>query len=165
MRKLSTILVCSVFFLGPVNAPAATVKRAYRDGQTGPVHVVYSDGRDVAVPKERGQVSTEPPRIAPDRQTVGWAVDFPNYGTSYPIPLVLVIYRSGHILQRIGDALAIYKWQFVAGGRRIAVSSGTVHGWTRLHFTLYDSRTGRRLKVWDGEENSTPPEWGASLVH
>jgi hypothetical protein len=35
----------------------------------------------------------------------------------------------------------------VAPNRRIAVNSGTVHGMTGVHLTLWDSRTGRLLQT------------------
>ena len=129
------------------------------------VHLVYSNGQDVQMPKEKDQVSTQTPVIAPDHETVGWAVETPNCCTSYPIPTTLVIYRSGRVMQRINDGMMVYKWQFLARGRQVAVSSGTVHGMEIIHLTLYDSRTGKQLKTWNGEDDEVPPTWGAQIAH
>jgi hypothetical protein len=127
------------------------------------VHVVRGDGRDIQIPGEKDQVLADSPVVAPDRQTVGWLVEMPNCCTSYPIPTTLVIYKSGRVVRRIDDGMMIYKWVFLDRGRRIAVSSGTVHGMTRIHLTLYDSRTGRTLRTWDGDAGEVTPEWGAEV--
>jgi hypothetical protein len=34
-----------------------------------------------------------------------------------------------------------------------------------IHLTLYDSRTGRKLKTWDGEDADVPPKWGIQVAH
>lgn len=143
---------------------ARAIHRVYAD-QAGQVHLVYGDGQDVQMPKEKDQVSTQTPVIAPDHETVGWSVETPNCCTSYPIPTTLVIYRSGRVMQRINDGMMIYKWQFLGHGQEIAVSSGTVHGMNGIHLTLYDSRTGKRLKTWNGDDDAAPPAWGAHIAH
>jgi hypothetical protein len=60
--------------------------------------------------------------------------------------------------------MMLYKWQFRDGSRRVAVSSGTVHGMQGIHLTLYDAVTGRRLKTWDGEDPSAAPKWGVGVA-
>jgi hypothetical protein len=127
--------------------------------------VVYGGGRNVLVPPEKDQVSSEVPEVAPDGETVGWLVETPNCCTSYPIATTLVIFRAGRIVRRLGDGMMLYKWRFAEGGRQVAVSSGTVHGTKGIHLTLYDSRTGRRLKTWDGSDSDRAPEWGAAIAH
>ncbi len=139
------------------------VDRVYAD-QAGRVHLVYRDGEDVAVSKEKNQVSIESPIVAADHDTVGWPVETPNCCTSYPIPTTLVTYRSGRVIQRINDGMMIYKWQFLGRGQHVAVSSGTVHGMNGIHLSLYDSRTGKRLKTWDGNNGELPPTWGAHIA-
>jgi hypothetical protein len=44
-------------------------------------------------------VRCERPIVAEDKQTVGWLIDYENCCTSYPIPLTLVIFRSGEIIR------------------------------------------------------------------
>jgi len=165
LLESAVVLAFCTFSLGAEQSPVATgsIKRAYVD-QTGHVHIVRN-GRDLRIAGEKDQVSGDAPVIASDNETVGWLVEFPNCCTSYPVPTLLVIYRSGKVVQRIGDGMMLYKWRFLDDGRRVAVSSGTVHGMTGIHLTLYDSRTGRRLKTWDGEETDVPPAWGALVAH
>jgi hypothetical protein len=128
------------------------------------VHIVYTGGRDIQIPPEKNQVSIDSPAIGPDDATVGWLVEVPNCCTSYPIATMLVIYKSGRVIQRIGDGMMLYKWQFLDGSRRVAVSSGTVHGMQGTHLTLYDAMTGRRLKAWNGSDASFAPKWGAGVA-
>jgi hypothetical protein len=40
----------------------------------------------------------------------------------------------------------IFDWCFLEEGRKIVLSSGTVHGMTYCHLNLYNARTGRLLK-------------------
>ena len=140
-------------------APSQLV-RAYI-GSDGGAHVVDGAGRDVALPKQPGQVAASDPRLSPDRRFAGWLIEEANCCTSYPIPLRLALYWSGRVTI-ISDGLMIYDWTFVAG-RRVAISTGTVHGATARHLALFDARTGRRLGEWTGPSTSAAPAWAATL--
>ncbi len=163
MRYAVTLLALAAMLVSAA-LPAQIVMSAYLD-QAAFVHVVYGDGRDIKVPAEKDQVKADPPVVAPDGQTVGWTFEVPNCCTSYPIPTTLIIYSSGRVVQRIADGMMVYKWQFWDGGKQVAVSSGTVHGMNGIHLTLYDARTGKRLKTWDGEDDDVPPDWGVGVAH
>jgi len=65
------------------------------------MHVVLRDGRDDKISKEKDQVGGRSIRIAEDKRTVGRTVLYENCCTSYPIPLLLVIYRDGKVQQRL----------------------------------------------------------------
>jgi hypothetical protein len=161
-RIVLACLLSASLLAGQTASISPSVENAYVD-KTGHVQVVRGDGKDVQIPGEKDQVSADSPVVAPDRQTVGWLVEMPNCCTSYPIPTTLVIYRSGRVVQRIGDGMMIYKWVFLDRGRRCAVSSGTVHGMTGIHLTLYDSRTGKTLRTWNGDDGEVPPKWGTEV--
>ena len=165
--RLPILGFCLFLLLSPMIRAASVggaVERAYVDS-TGRVHVVYQGGLDIQVPPEQDQVSSASPIVGPDNSTVGWLVEVPNCCTSYPIATTLVIYKSGRVIRRIGDGMMLYKWQFLSGGRKVAVSSGTVHGMQGVHLTLYDAVTGRRLSTWDGADSDIPPKWGAGAAH
>jgi len=149
---------------GRVASIAQSISDAYIDN-AGYAHIVRGDGKDIQIAAEKGQVSAASPAVGPDHRTAGWLVKVPNCCTSYPVATTLVIYASGRVVQRIADGMMIYKWVFVDGGRRLAVSTGTVHGMTRAHLTLYDAQTAKPLSTWDGAEGEAPPEWGTRLVH
>jgi hypothetical protein len=57
----------------------------------------------------------------------------------------------------------IFDWRFVEGAKKIALSSGTVHGMTFRSLSLYDARTGRRLDQWEGSFEEAPPLWARGL--
>jgi hypothetical protein len=165
LRLLVLLLCCLSLAAGQsASVVGSLIKRSYVD-DGGQVHVVYGDGRDLRIAAEKKQVSSDVPAVAPDKETVGWLVNVPNCCTSYPIPTTLVIYRSGRIIRRISDGMMLYKWQFLDRGRQVAVSSGTVHGMNGIHLTLYESRTGRQLKTWNGEDGDVPPKWGVLVAH
>ena len=113
---------------------------------------------------EKGYVVEEAPEIAPDHELVGWIISMENLGPSYPIPVTLILFRCGKVIQRISTGQMIFRWSFVNNGRQVAVSSGTVHGMEGLHLTLYDSRTGKLLETWNGDETMKPPAWGEFVV-
>ncbi len=157
-------LFSAFLLIGQGSVMNRPIQSAYVD-KAGHVHVVYTEAQDVEIHGEKDQVSADPPVVAPDRRTAGWLVLVPNCCTSYPIPTTLIIYTSGRVAQRINDGMMIYNWVFLDNGRRVSVSSGTVHGMNGIHLTLYDSQTGKLLRTWDGEEGEVPPKWGGGVAH
>jgi hypothetical protein len=139
------------------------ITRVYVDDADGRVHIVARAGKDTVMPREKDQVRCDSPQVAEDGQTAAWLIDYENCCTSYPIPLTLAIYRSGRIVRRIRPGLMIFDWSFVDGARKIALSSGTVHGMTFRSLSLYDVRTGRRRDQWKGSFEETPPLWARGL--
>jgi hypothetical protein len=131
-------------------------------GKDNLAHLVDTNGKDLAMPKEQGQVEVSEPKLAGDRQTAGWLIHQDNCCTSYSIPTGLLIYRAGKKLN-LGDGLMIYDWCFVDGGAKVAMSTGTVHGMETRHLLLYDARSGRKLQEWSGGSDKTPPPWAADL--
>jgi len=150
--------------------PVATIQRVYVAdasgteirNDVGTVHLVDSHGTDIVPPKITDQKSCNLPRTSADKQTAGWQVNFENCCTSYDIPLTLVLYRAGKIVQTIAAGQMIYDWQFWANDK-VAISSGPTHGDFGRHLGLYDVTTGKLLKEWRGEQGDTPPAWGKGL--
>jgi hypothetical protein len=131
-------------------------------GKDNLAHLVDTNGKDVAMPKELDQVDVSQPKLADDKQTAGWLIHQDNCCTSYSIPTGLLIYRVGKKLH-LGDGLMIYDWCFVEGGAKVAMSTGTVHGMETRHLLLYDARSGRQLEEWSGDLDKTPPPWATDL--
>src|SRR5215510_8398404 len=94
----------------------------------GVVRLTDQAGHDRTAPRLKDQVSARDAKLAPDSATAGWLVEYENCCTSYPIPLVLVLYRDGRIRHEIRPGRMIYDWRFHAGGRQAALCQGTVHG-------------------------------------
>lgn len=130
----------------------------------GHVHVVDSDGNDVAPPLEKNQIDTTEEKIASDQQTVGWLVEFNvGDGTSYPIALSLVVYRDGKILHRFETTMVIADWQFVEGGKQVAFYTNTLHGDFGAHYELHDVSSGHLLAQYNGHRGAKAPAWAAGL--
>src|SRR5271167_3479994 len=129
---------------------ATAIAKAYIADADGPivthdagvVHVVDGSGKDIVPPKEKDQIACSDPKISADKQTAGWLVDYENCCTSYPIPLTLVLYRNGRVVQRIAPGQMIYAWHFWKNDE-VAVSDGPTHNPSGPQIRLYDIRTGK----------------------
>src|SRR5438270_8046106 len=128
-------------------------------GSDGIVHIVRSDGSEFIAPKEKDQVSSSSSKIADDKSTAGWLVNYENCCTSYPIPLTLIVYRPGRPLHKFGDGMSIGDWSFWVGGKQVAFYTNTVHGGLAPHYELHDVRTGRLIEKWEGHPDSKSPAW------
>lgn len=154
-----SILICA----GQVRAQFKSVSRAYLDSAQV-IHVVYSDGEQLQPPPEKGQASCESPKVAEDKQTVGWLVDYKNDYISYPIPLTLIVFRGRKVLQRFGGDLdPIEDWHFQAGGGQVAFVTNALHGGGRAHYELRDVQNGSLVAHWDGPLNQKAPAWTRGL--
>lgn len=145
-------------------------------GKDGLVHILNNDGTEFVAPREVSpiqilgkndmQVSVEEPVIAKDGHTVGWLVNFPNCCTSYPIPLVLVIYRDGKILNHIVPKVGLppWRWAFLKNGNEVAYYADTVHGNLDPTCELRDVKSGKLLDEWHQGKTKILPEWAESFA-
>lgn len=117
------------------------------------------------VPKEPNQVSARALAVAPDRLSAGWLVELPNCCTSYPIPMTLVIYRTGGLpLLRLGTGQGIWAWAYREGGAQVAFYAAPTHGEAIYDYQLRDVRSGRLLDTWMGRPgDDRAPGWTRSL--
>lgn len=117
------------------------------------VHLLLSDGREAIPGKLRNQTGCSDPAIAADQKTVGWLAEYDEGGQSYPLPLTLVIYRSGKIIRQFSpNGLVIWDWHFWRDGQQVAYSWGASHGGIS-GYRLFDVESGRLL-----EEVNTPDQ-------
>jgi hypothetical protein len=162
--------LCVFLLLFPVlldsfgQTPKSTsVTKVYSD-PGGRVHVVDSGGNDVTPPQEKNQIDATEAKIADDKQTVGWLVEFKvDDGTSYPIALSLIVYRDGKILHRFETTMVIAGWQFVGGGKQVAFYTTTLHGDSGAHYELHDVTSGHLLAQYNGHRGAEAPAWAAGL--
>lgn len=148
--------------------------------ETGPLHILYSDGTEITEELPPKKKSTEDnvvfnqegfadPQLAADRLTIGWTETYDNCCTSYAIPLMLVIFRSGEVIRRVDPGLTmIWSWMFVDGGERVAIATGPTHGPEIGDFRLYDVNTGKMISEVFGDENTQAlkpdaPKWAKDL--
>ena len=122
------------------------------------VHLRYSGGREQIVPLEPKQVDTTQLAISGDHTGVGWTAEFDECCASYPIPLVLVLVRGGRV-HRIDVGQGIFHWMFEKEGAQVALFHDTLHGNISPTCELYDTKTWRRIGVWNRNISSTLPAW------
>jgi|SRR5208282_35196 len=126
------------------------------DYETGSLHIIYSDKTEVVErlrPKEKSTADNvvfneegiSEPKVAADKRTIAWTEQFDNCCTSYSIPLVLAIYRSGKNIVHIQQGLMVWDWMFCDGGKRVAAVWGTVHFSDIGDYQLYDTETGHMI--------------------
>lgn len=133
-------------------------------GPNGVAQLALGDGRQITIPKERGQVGISEARIASDG-TVGWLADFRVESVSYPISEALIIWRAGRIMRRFQSAQVFYSWAFYAQGKQVAFHVGPLHGERSAHCELHDVASGRMIAAWDGDLRSIHdrPAWAKGL--
>jgi hypothetical protein len=143
---------------------AQPLERATKESD-GAIRIVFHDGTSVRVAPEAAEDGSQEtavysePRIADDRRTVGWMVEYPNCCTSYPVPLVLVVYRDGKPLLRLRDGLMMYDWYFLGGGGEVVFHADTVHFNRAPHAVRVETATGRILERFDGTVDERSPAW------
>ena len=124
--------------------------------ETGSLHIIYSDKTEVVEKLPLKEKSTadniafneegfSEPKVAGDKRTIAWTEQFDNCCTSYTIPLVLAIYRSGDNIVHIRQGLMVWGWMFCDGGKHVAAVWGTVHFSDIGEYQLYDTETGHMM--------------------
>jgi len=135
------------------------------DYETGSLHITYSDKTEVVEKLPPKQESTADnvvfneagitdPKLADDKRTIAWTENFENCCTSYSIPLVLAVYRSGKNILEIQQGQMVWNWMFVDGGKRVAAVWGPVHGSDIGDYQLYDTETGRMIDEVIGDKET-----------
>jgi hypothetical protein len=143
--------------------------------ETGSLHIVYSNGTEIIEaprPKEKSpetnvvfnQEGIADVKVAPDKRTIGWAENFDNCCTSYSVPLVLAIYRSGDNILHMKQGQMLWYWTFRDGGKRVAAVWGPTHGTDAGDYQLYDVKTGRMVSDVFGDLetqslSADAPQW------
>lgn len=123
--------------------------------ETGPLHIIYSDGSEVVKtlpplkPKDiLNAVAFSNVRLAEDRQTLGWEINIEGCCTSYSIPITVVVFRHKHVLHTFspgeGGQPMILEWRFLRGGKQVETTFGPIHG-EGGGVRIYDVKTGRVL--------------------
>ena len=118
----------------------------------GNVTVSTEDGRQITPPRLPpfsdgiNSVGADKAAVAPDHRSVGWLALFENGGTSYPLPLKLVVLHNGRLHSLDGNGYAsIWFWSFQDGGKRVAAREELPHGGVGVHYDLWDVASGKRV--------------------
>lgn len=170
MKKLVAISIVLLLLAvgGAAQKPAVPARdvlfaSAEVDAQ-GQLHIHTTDGKDITPAKDPTQVGFDKPAVSPDKHSVAWLALYPNCCTSYPIPLNLVMYSGGTVSRFAGHGVPIWKWCFLAGGKKIAFKQETVHGDSGVHYELHDVDGGVTVSIYDHkpsdeDDASKRPEW------
>ena len=128
--------------------------------ETGPLHIIYSDGTEILQTLPPLKPSTDKEivfnavgfsgvELAQDRQTLGWTINVQNCCTSYSIPLSVVVFQHKQVLHTFDQGQMVWSWMFLEGGKQVAVVFGPTHGPEVGDYQLYDVQTGKLTsEVW-----------------
>jgi hypothetical protein len=147
--------------------------------ETGPLHIIYSDGREIVQTLPPLKPSTDKEivfnavgfsgvELAQDRQTLGWTINVQNCCTSYSIPLSVVVFQHKQVLHTFDQGQMVWSWMFFDGGNQVAVVFGPTHGPEVGNYQLYDVKTGTLLsEVWGDADTQSlktdAPDWAKRL--
>ena len=135
----------------------------------GTLHIIFSDGAEVEIPKERGrfaigeQILTQETfsdiQLADDHQHIGWLAEYMICAQSNPCPAELGVYQPGHKLKYIRPEYGIFwRWKFLEAGKQIVVQYGFPHGDSTGSYALYDTETVHELANFSATEYHVPVE-------
>ena len=159
----------TAFLFGAMAIASSLVYRSVSVDTNGRLHIELASGRLVEPAMLKDQVGFGDPVIAPDRQTIGWLVLYPfpsspdaNYHAA-PLAGALALYRAGHLIHTFRtDQVLFWDWQFQDGGKRIAYSTGPIHGGA-AECVLRDVDSGQVVARWLVKEDEQAPAWARTL--
>ena len=147
--------------------------------ETGPLHIIYSDGTEIVQTLPPMKPSTDKEivfnavgfsgvELAQDRQTLGWTINFQNCCTSYSIPLSVVVFQHKQVLHTFDQGQMVWSWMFLEGGKQVATVFGPTHGPEVGDYQLYDVKTGKLMsEVWGDADTQSlktdAPDWAMRL--
>jgi hypothetical protein len=140
----------------------------------GLLHVVLTDGRDVAVPRERGRFTSDGDTLTQEgfhsiqidehHRRVGWLASYMICAQSYPCTPELAIFDEAQGTTYIDPpAGIIWEWAFVGGGKRVVIHYGFPHGDEVGAYALYDAETGVKEADYTPGQKGTRPDWAREL--
>lgn len=165
----------------PAEITRFSVEEAKKDSgfETGPLHIIYSDGTKLVktLPPLKSSTGSETifnavgfsgVQLAADGQTLGWTINVENCCTSYSIPFRVVVFRHKRVLHTFEQGQMVWDWMFLQGGERVAVVFGPTHGTAIGDYRLFDVKSGRLLSEIFGDTDtqalkSDAPAWARRL--
>ena len=135
-----------------------------RIGADGRVYLRWSGQAEQMQRPGEAQTGISDLRVAPNRQVAAWVVERTDISdANYPESVELMVASVGGRLHGLFPGRFLGSWVFEDGGRRLAVYDSTAHGNTAGAASLYSTRTGRRLALWQTYSKPAPPRWAAPL--
>ena len=168
IRFLFVLLVCLQTAGARGLAGTVTVEGA-ADSDTLHDFTIVSDGHRFRAPKtEVDQQGFEQVKVSRDGQTVGWLADKSNCCTSYPLPMVLVLWRGGKVIHRFTGAPPTFHWAFGPGADEVVLQQEYPHGPEYITYSRMRISSGKQLARYKCDQNNRTkepqPGW-TRLVH
>lgn len=106
---------------------------------------------------DQTQVAFEQIAISGDGTAVGWVDYYQNCCTSYPVPILVEVYKAGkrHAFQ---PGIAPWHWCFVDGSSSVAAISTTVHGPQHEVIERGDIASGKKTGDFVWMQDGTYPD-------
>lgn len=136
----------------------------------GDLHVVFCDGKNLAVPRENGRFDVAQKgfvdvQLAKDKSRIGWLATYEVCAQSYVCtPEVQVLDGTNHMVYISPSAGVVSGWTFVKGGDEVAIRYGFPHGDTLDAYALYDTASGKKLADFSTTEKKSAPGWVRELA-
>ncbi len=93
-------------------------------------------------------------RISADGKLAGWLTLYGNCCQSYPIPLSLVIFSNGKMLQNISESTPVWDWRFENHDTAVAYRHRTTHGASTVMYKLRRIADGKLLAKYECSSES-----------
>lgn len=169
MRTVKILAVSLTAFVTAADT-LTTIDRVYCD-DSGTVHVVESNGNNETAKKEffsdnQKQADAVQMKVSSDKRTAGWIVEFSGIGASYPIGIMLDLWRDGKVIQRFTEVggYMFERWLFTDLDRNVAFEQDPIHGPDPVIYEVRDINTSKLVRKWDpGKSSKNAPQWVKDL--
>lgn len=123
----------------------------------GSVLNIHADSTNISIPRtEPTHEGFSNPKVSSDGHLVGWLELHSNCCTSYPIPLSLIIFAQGKIIQRFQEGLPIWGWSFEQHNSAVAYRQRPTHGNAMVEYKLRRVRDGKLLGHFECYSDEIP---------
>lgn len=109
------------------------------------------------------QVGFEEIAISGDGEAVGWLAYFNNCCTSYPIPMLVEVYKAGK-RHAFKPGTAPWHWCFIDGSSSVAAISTTVHGPQHEIIERWNIASGKKTDEFVWMQDGAYPDAPAWVV-
>ncbi|MCW3110295.1 MAG: hypothetical protein JWQ09_4801 [Segetibacter sp.] len=148
--KLTIAFICIMMCSSAIAETYLSAKLSNKSDQlfldnTGEILTIITDHGAITAPVTNTEQETfGDVKISSDRKLVGWTANVKNI--SYALPVSLVIFQNGKVIQKINSESIIPSWSFAKNNTAVAISNETAHFSTGIRYELYSIQTGKLLQ-------------------
>ena len=145
--------IVALLMLSLANAWSYTSTQTLDDGDN---LIIHAGTRRIPAPRaEEKQVGFSDAKVSSNGRLVGWLALQPTCCTSYPIPLSLIIFENGKVIQRFYEGQAIWAWSFEKHNSAVAYRHSVTHGPIMEEYKLRSIGDGKLLDEFDCSDFET----------